>query len=66
MPRYSGAQHTGGYEVSRADARPGDLMQWPGHVAIYTGNGMHIAAHNERLGTSEMAVWGSPRYYRIL
>ncbi|MBS6276012.1 MAG: C40 family peptidase [Actinomycetaceae bacterium] len=26
MPRYSGAQHTVGYEVSRVDARPDDLM----------------------------------------
>lgn len=54
-----------GYEVPYSEARPGDYMDWPHHVGIYTGNGMHIAANNERLGTKEIPVWGSPTYIRI-
>ncbi|WP_261795451.1 hypothetical protein [Flaviflexus massiliensis] len=40
-------------------------MWWPGHLGIYTGNGMHIAAWNPSMGTQESAVWGSPTYFRV-
>ncbi|HLS02437.1 MAG TPA: C40 family peptidase [Beutenbergiaceae bacterium] len=46
LPRSSGAQRGAGRVVSAAEARPGDLVWWPGHVGIYTGNGNHIAARN--------------------
>lgn len=54
-----------GYVVSASQAQPGDLMWWPGHLGIYTGNGMHIAAWNPSMGTQEAAVWGSPVYFRV-
>ncbi|MFP7696309.1 NlpC/P60 family protein [Trueperella sp. LYQ143] len=52
-------------QVSPAEARPGDVLWWPGHVGLYTGNGMHVAAWNPSMGTQERAVWGSPIYLRI-
>ena len=60
-----GAQFNG-VRVSAAEARPGDLMWWPGHVGIYTGNGMHIAAWNPSMGTQERAVWGNPIYLNVV
>ncbi|MBM9432455.1 C40 family peptidase [Flaviflexus equikiangi] len=66
LPASSSAARYAGTQVSAAEAQPGDLMWWPGHVGIYTGNGMHIAAWNPSMGTKEAAVWGSPIYLRVL
>ena len=44
LPRTSAAQRNAGTVVSRADARPGDLVMHPGHVAIYAGDGQLIDA----------------------
>ena len=69
-PRRTGGrlgQFWGGYKVVPASQRqPGDLMWWPGHTGIYTGNNMHIAAWNPSMGTQERKVWGSPVYLRIV
>lgn len=69
-PRATGrsvSTYWGAYkQVSASQARPGDLLWWPGHVGIYTGNGMHIAAWNPAMGTQERAVWGSPLYLRVI
>lgn len=69
-PRRTGGrlgQFWGGYKVVPASQRqPGDLMWWPGHTGIYTGNNMHIAAWNPSMGTQERKVWGSPVYLRII
>ncbi len=46
LPRSSGAQRGAGRVVPASEARPGDLIWWPGHVGIYLGNGQHIAARN--------------------
>ncbi len=69
-PRRTGSylgQFWKGYKVVPASQRqPGDLMWWPGHTGIYTGNNMHIAAWNPSMGTQERKVWGSPVYLRII
>lgn len=44
LPRSSSAQRYAGTVVSAAQARPGDLVWWSGHVGIYTGGNQHIAA----------------------
>ncbi|MGV4290746.1 NlpC/P60 family protein [Trueperella pyogenes] len=68
-PRRTGqsvSQFWGAYQqVPASQARPGDVMWWPGHVGIYTGNGKHIAAWNPSMGTQEKAVWGNPVYLRV-
>lgn len=65
LPRTSGAQAGAGYQVSAAEAQPGDLVVWPGHIGIYTGDGMVIDAGNESTGVVHRAIWGSPSYVRV-
>lgn len=67
LPRTSGEQAGVGYRVSAAEALPGDLMWRPGHVGIYTGNGMMI--HSPHTGTvvKEVPVYsGDFAYIRVL
>ncbi len=67
LPRTSGEQAGVGYRVSAAQALPGDLMWRPGHVGIYTGNGMMI--HSPHTGTvvKEVPVYaGDFAYIRVL
>lgn len=46
LPRTSYDQMNAGYEVSYSEARPGDLICYGGHVAIYMGNGQIVHASN--------------------
>ena len=46
LPRTSYEQQYAGTEVSYADAQPGDLICYGGHVAIYMGNGRIVHASN--------------------
>ena len=50
LPRTSYEQQNAGVEVSYADAQPGDLICYGGHVAIYMGNGQIVHASNSRDG----------------
>lgn len=53
LNRVSNAQRFNGYQVSAAEAMPGDLCVWSGHVGIYSGNGMIINAENPGSGIRE-------------
>ncbi|MFI7596576.1 C40 family peptidase [Actinoplanes sp. NPDC049681] len=50
LPHSSGGQAARARTVSRAAARPGDLVVGAGHVGIYMGRGMMIDAGNRRTG----------------
>ncbi|MEV4640364.1 NlpC/P60 family protein [Actinoplanes sp. NPDC049548] len=50
LPHSSGGQAARARVVSRAAARPGDLVVGAGHVGIYMGRGMMIDAGNPRTG----------------
>ena len=65
LPRTTEAILSVGTPVSASQAQPGDVMYWPGHVGIYMGDGMHVAAQTPALGTRYSPVYGSPTYLRF-
>lgn len=62
LAHQSEAQRDAGVEVSADAARPGDLLWWPGHIAIYLGGGRMVGAQNPSDGVVEIDVYGSPTY----
>lgn len=46
LPRSSADQRYAGTVVPQSQARPGDLLWWPGHVGIYVGDGQYIGARS--------------------
>lgn len=49
-PRYSQSFKTVGQPVAYENIKPGDVVVYPGHVAIYIGNGLIVEAQSTRAG----------------
>ena len=57
MPRYSQAFKNVGEPVAFENIKAGDIVVYPGHVAIYIGNGCIVEAQSSRAGiTSNRSV----------
>lgn len=59
-------------ENTTANAKPGDVISWPGHMGIYTGDGYCINALNESAGVCYIKVnsfcdenW-NPQPYKVI
>lgn len=50
IPRTSYNQRSAGVEVAYADAQPGDLVCYAGHVGLYIGNGQIVHASTQKTG----------------
>ena len=65
LPRTAEEQYHALNTISRAEARPGDLVFFPRsdgfvyHVAIYLGNGMIVEARNPRVGVLVDPIWAA-------
>lgn len=64
LAHYSGSQGSGGKAVSRANALPGDVVCYPGHVGIYLGGGKMIHAPQTGDVVRVVNVYGSPWFRR--
>lgn len=64
LAHYSGSIGSGGRKVSRAEALPGDVVCYSGHVGIYVGNGMMVHAPQTGDVVRVVKVYGSPWFRR--
>lgn len=62
IPRSSTAQRSAGRGVTYAEAQPGDLICYAGHVAIYLGGGRIVHASTAKTGIK----YGTATYKEIL
>ncbi len=66
LPRTSSQQRYAGTVVSRAEAKPGDLLWSPGHISIYAGGNMQIDAPQPGKTIQFRQIWQSnPVFIRV-
>ncbi|MGP9537744.1 C40 family peptidase [Brachybacterium sp. AOP43-C2-M15] len=62
VPRTSSQIANSGRSISQSQAQAGDIAVWPGHVAIYAGNGKIIDASGSQQRVVERSIWGNPSF----
>ena len=66
LPHSSSAMSTVGYQVSAAEAQPGDIVWTPGHVALYAGNGTVVEAQQQGTPVQYGEMWqNNPVFIRV-
>ena len=65
LPHSSECIRSAGTVISAAEAQPGDVIWWSGHVAIYVGDGMMVSAESESVGVQYLAVRGGGTFLRM-
>ena len=65
LPHSSGGQSRMGRQVSSSEMRPGDIICYSGHVAIYVGNNTIVHASTERTGI-KVSRWNYRTPVRIV
>ena len=65
LPHSSTAQGALGTQVSEADAIPGDLLIWPGHVGIWLSPGTMIDSAVPGTTVQVRKIWGNPIIVRL-
>lgn len=66
LPHQSEAQARYGRQVPRSETRAGDLLHWPGHVAIAVSSTRMISASRAGVPVRESAIYGSPTVHRLI
>lgn len=66
LPRTSSQQRYAGTVVSRADAKPGDLIWTPGHISIYAGGNQQVDSPVPGKTIQLRSIWQSnPTFIRV-
>lgn len=65
LPHSSTAQGSLGTPVSEANAQPGDLLIWPGHVGIWLSPGTMIDSAVPGTVVQVRPIWGNPQIVHL-
>jgi len=65
LPHSSEGIRSVGTVISAAEAQPGDVIWWSGHVAIYAGDGMMVSAESESVGVQYLSVRPGGTFLRM-
>jgi cell wall-associated NlpC family hydrolase len=66
LPRTSQQIAARGRVVPRSQVRPGDVLAWPGHVAIALGGSRMVHAPRPGTAVTVAAIYGTPRVIRLV